>query len=520
MSRAEMKKQVLESQNPTLVPCSLIRDVLPTGDPLHIRDYQKKGIMLLAMSKGFVLGDECGLGKTLQALCALCYQWNKDPNRKAVIITTKSSVPQWVDEADFFTHGVKGFIYKGPPAKREEIREEFMEYEGPSFISMNYHLAVQDFVHLQHWEGYILVTDEAAKYANPKTQVHKVISHLRSKCSRIWALTATVIRNHLLEGYGVFSIVDPKIFGSKSQFLADHCIVKMQPIKGGRKIPLIAGHNKYHVKKFREKISPYYLGRSKHEVAKELPVLNTRIVRFDLNKEETDLYSEALSGLLEVVKEGESDYKETTALTALIYCQQIVNHPDLIGREGDSSKLEVLVDLLESDLSDDKVIVFSRFKNMIDIIMEELKRKKIKAVRVTGDENDEQRIEARNAFQKVGSETRVICITSAGLEAINLQAAKHLIAYDTPWSAGDFLQLLGRMIRIGSTHDSCFVYHLIAKDSIDQHVLNTLRRKMKLVEDTLGKRIKGDDVQDIQHTQTVKELFDEVFQDAFKRGLL
>jgi len=128
-------------------------------------------------------------------------------------------------------------------------------------------------------------------------------------------------------------------------------------------------------------------------------------------------------------------------------------------------------------------------------------------------------------FQDPNSDTRVICITTAGSEAINLQAAKALVCLDTPWSAGDFLQLVGRMIRIGSEHDKCYVIHMVARrsgskpETVDHRIMEVLGKKMHLIEAVLGKRIKGDDDQiTVPMDNDISDLFATLKNDARKDG--
>ena len=118
------------------------------------------------------------------------------------------------------------------------------------------------------------------------------------------------------------------------------------------------------------------MGRPKHEVAKELP-LTTKIIECDLNKVQKNKYKEALEGLLEVVDKetGEVTEKEVSKLTAVTICQQIVNHPALVDCDGDSNKLESLLDLLTNELEGEKVIIFSRLRQMVDIMEAEIEAK-------------------------------------------------------------------------------------------------------------------------------------------------
>lgn len=462
--------------------------------PFNLRYYQVQGVLHLIVMSRFVLGDDTGLGKTAQAITALCFLWDKDPEQKAIILTDKSAVLQWKAEFEKFTEGVTVIPYVGGPSKREEIRERYEESEGPTVLVMNYAKARIDISDIQAWGDYIVVFDECQAFKNPSSQTHQVCSYLAHRSKRAWGLTATLIQNKLMEGYGIFKVIVPGLFGSKSSFMSNYGIVERIQIGRGRKVPKIVGYTEEHIEKFKEKIDPYHYGRVKFEVAPELPTLTIKTIDVSMSSVQERKYKEALEGLLEM---GDGDVRETTKLTQIIYCQQIVNHPELIGFEGKSPKLQQLIDMVTTgEFASEKVIVSTRFRKMVDIIERELNKKGVEVARVTGDENDRQRQEHMKAFQDPNSGVDVICITDAGKQAINLQSAKAIIFYDTDFSGGVFLQKLGRMIRIGSEHDRCYAVHLVANrrrgKSIDHRTMDILAEKMELIESVLGQRIKGE----------------------------
>jgi len=326
-----------------------------------------------------------------------------------------------------------------------------------------------------------------------------------------------------MEGWGIYQVVVPDLFKmSYNAFMLYFAITRMQRIpRSNRQIPLIVGYYPEKIKEFRQIIDAFFIGRPKHMVATELPALTSQHFEVEMSPEQEAKYNEALEGLLTMGDSDQAEVKQVTKLTAIAYCQEIVNDLNLINCDGESPKLEALIELLkEGDLADEKVIVFSRFEKMISIIMNRLKAEKIKAVRVTGAEDEAQRDYAKTEFQNPDSDVRVICITTAGSEAINLQAAKALVCYDTPWSTGDFLQLLGRMIRIGSAHDRVYCIHLLAKTrrgkkTVDSRVMDVLGKKMQLVEAVLGKRVKGDgDSYVIETENEISDLFNGLLKDA------
>jgi SNF2 family DNA or RNA helicase len=492
---------------------------------LVIRYYQVQGILHLIFMKRFLLGDDTGLGKTLEAIAALCYIWAKDPSRKALVLTTKSATPQWAKEFGKFTKGVRVIVASGTKKQREAAYAAWRKSSKPTVMVAGYRAIVNDIRKLQGDEGYILITDEATAFKNPKTQVHQCVRHMSEMADRTWALTATLIKNNLMEGHGIYQVVVPGLFHTADSFMRYYCIIEMMQIGRGRKVPRIVGYYPEKVAEFRETIGPYYYGRPKHEVAAELPALTREVYEVGLSPAQESKYNEALTGLLDVgdTRAEGPEEKEVTKLTAISYCQQIVNHPDLIQCAGSSDKLDALLEILTTgDLAGEKVIIFSRFKKMVNLLMPALRKAKLNPVRVTGDESGDQRQAAQDKFQDPDSDTRVICITMAGGDAINLQAAKAIVFYDTPWSAGDYIQIIGRMIRIGSLHDNVLALHLVAKlkggkATIDQRVMDVIGNKMKLIEAVLGERLKGttkgDDAR-IEVSSEINTIFDLLREDA------
>jgi len=505
-----------------LVPpaSNILRSHLPDGNKLTLRQYQIQGILHLLAMPRFVLGDDTGLGKTLQTISALSYVWDKRPEIPAIICTTKSAVGQWESEFERFTHGVKVFKCLGTKKQRRKIYDAFFEAEGPKAIILGYRTACVDFDILQPMAGHVMIFDEATAFKNDTSQVHQVCKHLAGSAERVWSLSATIIKNRLMEAWAIYKVTVPHLFTTKTAFMRDYCITRDQPLPGGRRrIKVVVGHRKHDIQAFRELIDPYFIGRPKHEVAKELPPLTSKTIACELTKEQKVKYREALNGLLEVNDDetGETKEREVTKLTAVTVCQQIVNHPSLVNVDGESGKLDSLVDLLTNELDGEKVIVFSRFRQMVDILEETLKKAKIKTSRITGAEGGDQRLASQKAFQDEKSDVRVCLITMAAAEGVNLQLAKAVVFYDTPWSAGDYLQIIGRMIRIGSIHERVFSYHLCAPKTIDDRVMKSLKAKMNLIESVLGKRLKAEgeeeDVIEVGRSE-IADLFDGLLEDA------
>lgn len=536
--------KVRDAENLKLKPSKYLKQEMmsKTGslEPLRLRHYQIQMVLHILAMKRFIVGDGAGLGKTLETITGLCYLWEKQPDLKVVIVTDTSAMRQWGNEIDKFTNEVDWTLVEGTPKKRHGIYEHFFKKnpngDFPEVIITNYHRLKNDrLVFLQHAKGnkFALILDEITAVKSPKSQVHSAIKDISFYADRVYGLTATLIKNNLVEGFGIFGVVLPEIFPNLKAFQKQYCITRRQPIpnRKGRFVEVVVGHSKSQIKSFRDKISPYYLGRATHEVSSELPVLTTREMPVTLTRSQWIYYKEALEGLLTInAGSEEEDSIETTKLTQLIYCQEIVDSPILIGNPSKSAKEEALLDMIQGEFDGEKIIVFTRFKEMVNQLQKVLESKgwclgieqsgdkewnpisdtsKKSFVRITGDEDSKMRDAGRRAFTETPN-VNVIFLTMAGSQAINLQQAKAMIFFDLPWSAGDYIQLVGRMIRIGSPHQRVLAVHLLGEgplgeETIDHHVNATLNKKMRWIEGTLGKRL-------IQEKESNNE--DEVVMDS------
>lgn len=500
----ERFRKIRQDKEFYLAPSPLLREEIEVPgrgvQPFRIRPYQCQMIVHLVLHRRFVVGDDVGTGKTISTIGALAKLWDRDPQLKVIICTTKSTAKQWESELHRFLKEVNVFVAVGTAAKRQIQLERFVGNTRYGVLIYTYGSLAKDFTTLQDWGGYLLICDEATAFKESKTQIHQIIRHLSIRADRAWGLTATLIRNNLYEGYGVFRCIFPGLFSdSPSRFIAQYCLTQLIPIGRGRKAPRIVGYAPDQVEAFKEQIEPYYLGRSKRDVAHDLPQVIPVVIEIPLTNPEWDLYREARAGTLQVVSPQNKTDKPPTKMTILIRCQQVVNHPGLIGSEVESSKLNLLLEYLtEGDLANPQVqvIVFSRFKQLvIDHIEPALRAKHISVCRITGDDNPEERERSKVAFQT--GKAKVILITSAGGEGVNLQAASVIVFFDSPWSAGEYAQVIGRMCRIGSVHDRVVAIHLVAQppssvrssDTIDGYTMKVLQTKMDLFEKVLDRKI-------------------------------
>jgi SNF2 family DNA or RNA helicase len=531
--------------------------------PFKLRYYQCQGIYHLLAMKRLILGDGTGLGKTIQVLGALAYLWPKEVNNKVIVVTPKSALRQWGTECLKFTKGIRPIVVAGDFEARKLAYEEFLNAPvGPDaekvMLLLNYAILVRDWdagsmrpllpngkpdIKKPVVAGFlddvtskikdlVVVFDEATAFKNQNTKTWQTCRYLSDRAHRCYGLTATLLKNKLIEGFAIFKVIQPMLFSTKSSFMDDYCVVEFQPVGGGRKIPVVVGYR--NLDGFRLKIDPFFLGRAKHVVSNELPTLVTKQIICELSAAEDAKYSEALTGILQLGDGEVKDYEQSKTMTSLIYCQQIVNSlamlkftgGDEVGNEFYqdvhtvkelSSKESMLLDVLTGELDGEKTIVYTRFASLVPRLQELLKKEGIKSTAITGKVQDTAKNPARQkameAFQDLDSDTKVIIITDAGSEAINLQAASAMIFFDAPWSWGNYVQLLGRPVRIGSVHQNVVIYHLVAerpakkskdRKTIDHYVLDLLNAKKDLVDKVLGEAAVG--ALDFKKDDGVKEL--------------
>ena len=545
-------KQIRASKTCSLRTTPMLRSevVGVTGkvEPFRLRYYQVQGVLHLLMMKRMVLGDGTGLGKTVEVIAFLCYLWEKS-SAKCIVVCPKTVIRQWAAEVDRFATGIKCFLATGGPDERKMAYLEWATHEGPekAILILNYHSLMKDWNAGQiiplrpdgqpdpkqpiqpglldritkSQPNLITIFDEATAFKNTASKRWEVANFLSQRSDRVYGLTATLLKNNLIEGFAIYKVIHPGVFTTKTAFLRDYCVTEMQPVRGNRKIPIIVGYK--NLQAFRDKIDDFFLGRPKHAVSSELPKLTTKEITCEMTPAEDKMYSKALSGVLELGDGTVKEYAEHVAFVALTYCQQVADSVTLLKyTPGDSvetgffedavevdelgSKEEALLDLLteEGELEGEKVIVYTRFASLVPRLQKLLEERGIKSVAITGDivdtaKNPRRKI-AQDTFQNMESGVPVIIITDAGGEGINLQAAAAMVFFDAPWSWGNYVQLLGRPIRIGSPHPNVLAIHLVSerprekakdRETIDHHTLKLLRKKKDLIDKVLGEAAVG-----------------------------
>jgi len=423
-------------------------------------------------------------------------------------------------------------------------------------LVVNYYAVKEDYVFLIENRGprYQVCFDEAQEFKNGKTKTWFGANEISDKATYCYGMSATIIKNKLEEAYFIYRVIAPGIFPGKTAFLNEYAVRKKMSLwrKGKKRFfNKVVGYK--NLGKFKEIIDPFFLSRKTREVADELPRLISRKLILEMSEEQTQLYRKALSGELycKLIREKyfkfESYYNSATQPTekeekiyevlrtryeesltkegleknkiaALSYCQLVSNGPGWLGEEGESSKETEFKRLFDQELSDEKTIVFTRFKTGIkrlSVILDDLG---VKYTQITGDNGIQERNNSRKYFQDLEQDCKVIFITQAGSAAINLQAAGVILYYDTPWSYGDLYQSIGRAQRIGSIREHILLLHMVNQKTIDEHVLDILDGKKNLINEVIGDiaegaiKFKDDEILFKDEESTIDALYSSVFK--------
>jgi superfamily II DNA or RNA helicase len=474
-----------------------------------LRKYQRVGVSYLLVMKRFVLGHVTGSGKTVMGLNAWGIFREKRPSR-LFVITTTSAVSQWCDECHTFLPGVPCIEVPSsgdaPNRERERYYQEWIKTGLGSMLCMSWSQYQRDWEFFQEtqdlWkEGTWVILDECQRVRNPKSKLYKITQELSEIVPRIHGFTATLIKNKAHDALHILNLLNP---GTMSPIYFDRTYVikglKRVPMRtgkgGGRRfitVKTIEGYK--NLQDFAAKVSHLYLSPPESEMDLERPEVQTVSRRETMSPPHRRIYMDAERGLFLTNCENDA----TAANSALAHAQiaastpehfvdknlpfEIDTFPNVFHEKSKhleyqavqdkNSKLAMLKDLLDNELEDDPVIIYSPFATSIRYLEMAFLHRKPRII--TGSVKQKDRDQARLDFQE--GRSNLMLITDAGGEALNLQRAKHVVFYSLPWTVGQYVQVVGRARRFGSEHKYLGVWHLLMKDSVDELVESILRPK-------------------------------------------
>lgn len=457
--------------------------------PLPLLPYQRVGAGFITKIGGSgLIADEVGLGKTIQSLAVAEHLGVK----KVLIFCPAVLKYQWESEIKKFM-GKDTFVSVIDGDK--EWRKACWEFDARFYVA-NYELLLHDDIVKVIEESFtmdsMIIADEATRISNIKTKTHKALQRV-SNLSQIEykvALTGTPISNKVDEIFGIVDWIKPGMLGNFTWFTGRYCV---KDYWGS----IVESQN---IEELNRKLQGVMIRREKKEVLKELPDKIITDVPFELSKKERKLYDQIREELLFEIEQMDIDKlnNPTTiqmTLVKFLRLQQLTDSMELLGDNTDSSKLDVLRELLKENIvSDRKAIIFTKFSKMADILKRELED--YKPLMITGKVPNKDRAEIVERFNTL-QDNKILIMTNAGIYGLNIQSASVIIHFDLPWSLAQVVQREGRAHRMGQEH-KVMIYNLIARKTIDEYVLKIIRKKQGLSEELLEeKKITANDLFDI-----------------------
>jgi superfamily II DNA or RNA helicase len=451
---------------------------LPKSLQAELRPYQKDGFDFLAhlvqVRLGGILADDMGLGKTLQTLTWLA--WLKERNAKnpkpSLVICPASVLHNWRREAERFTPNMKVLVLESGAA-RHNLRKQIPQND---IIVTNYALLRRDLEELQKFSFRAVILDEAQFIKNPGAQVTQSVKQL--KCEHKMALTGTPLENRLLDLWSIVDFIQPGYLGNQEHFLETY-----EP-RGEN----AESEQRIARRRLSAKLRPLLLRRLKKHVAKDLPDRIEERRDCPLGDEQRKLYLAELrrsrDQVMKAVETQGLNKSKMHVLAALTRLRQVCCHPSLVGSNTASGKTETLFELLDPLIADgQKVLVFSQFVQMLQILEKDCAARNIPTHMLTGQTKDRQSVV--NAFQgDTGAGVFLLSLRAAGT-GLNLTNASYVVLYDPWWNPAVEAQAIDRSHRIGQTQ-TVNAYRLIAPGTVEEKIWELQQSKAQTIADVLG----------------------------------
>ncbi|WP_159447905.1 SNF2-related protein [Salegentibacter salinarum] len=468
-------KMELENYREKLANFHSIRNVkIPKNLKASLRDYQKEGLNWLNFLDEFGFGgclaDDMGLGKTIQIIAYFLVQIEKGNKNPNLVIVPTSLLHNWEIEIKKFAPKLKYKIIYG--LNRETKNIPFEKYE---VLITTYGTMMNDVKILKNISFNVIVLDESQAIKNPASKRYKAARLLKAR-QRIVA-TGTPVENNTFDLFSQLSFAMPGLFGSSKQFAADYST------------PIDKFQDESRAKELQQKVHPFILRRTKKEVATELPEKTEMIVYCEMGREQRrvyDIYKKEFQQYLNNTTDEELKASSMHILQGLTKMRQICNSPALLSDKeyygNQSAKLDELITQVLNLQSEHKVLIFSQFVGMLELIKERLDQETIKYAFLSG--KTRKRHEQVEIFQE-DEQTRVFLISlKAGGTGLNLTAAEYVFIVDPWWNPAVENQAIDRAYRIGQANKVVAV-RMITPNTIEEKIIELQDRKKKLVEELI-----------------------------------
>lgn len=486
----------------------IIRDVkniedadyeVPKNLKANLRTYQKTGYRWLRTMAdygfGGILADDMGLGKTLQMIALILAEKEKGEELKpSLVVCPTSLVLNWQTELARFAPSLKVKVIMGTVLERKEQLEEEQEYD---VMITSYELLKRDIDYYEKMTFKYCIADEAQYIKNANTLSAKALKLLTGEVN--FALTGTPIENSLAELWSIFDFIMPDYLFTYGKFRTHY------------EMPIVKNQDEIATARLKKLIAPFIMRRLKRDVLKELPDKTETVIYNTMEEEQQKLYTAHLALAKQEMEEelkargvGASHIKMLALLTRL---RQLCCHPSMYLEDytDTSGKLEQCIEIVKDSIeAGHKILLFSQFTTMLDILSNRLYREGIEHFMLTGSTKAEERMRLVGEFNT--SDIPVFLISlKAGGTGLNLTGADVVIHYDPWWNLSSQNQATDRAYRIGQKN-KVQVFQMITKNSIEEKIKELQDKKIGLTESVLQE---GESFISKMSEEEIKLLFSE-----------
>lgn len=439
-----------------------------------LRNYQYAGLNWLNFLQeygwGGILADDMGLGKTLQLITMICKMVEKK-GKKVLVIAPTTLLFNWKNELEKFAPHIDYFVHHGD---RYDSVEELSKHQ---VILTSYGLVINDLELLRQIEFDAIIADESQAIKNTQSQRYKAITKLKGKFKV--ALTGTPIENGLAELFAQMNFVNPGFFSTFKGFKDNYLL----PLKKG---------NAEILSELQRKIQPFILRRTKKEVLTELPEKTEEYLYCEMDAVQRKIYdayrNEYRDFLLKKFEEEGSESSKMYVLEGLTRLRQVCDSTQLVpNNEGKSAsaKIEILLEHITEKTGNHKVLVFSQFVKMLDIVQEKLKENNIEYTYLDGKTSLKEREARVNQFQNDDNKRVFLISLKAGGTGLNLTAADYVYILDPWWNPAVENQAIDRCYRMGQ-EKHVMAYRMVCTNTIEEKIMKLQQAKTKMAKEVIA----------------------------------
>ncbi len=470
----------------------------------NLYPYQKEGALFAVRAGRCLIGDDMGLGKTIQALATAELLHRLFDIRKVLIVTPTSLKHQWRTEIEKFT-GKSVSVVEGMNAERARL------YHAESFYKViNYEVVFRDTEIIKAWAPDLIILDEAQRIKNWNTRTAKAVKRLESTFAVV--LTGTPLENKIEELHSIMEFVDRLHLGPLYRFVHKHRIID--------NVGKVTGYQQLQT--IRESLKDVMIRRLKSEVLRQLPERTDKNFFVPLTPEQFVIHDEYREVVARLVAKWRRyrflcDADQKRLLSALTLMRMVSDNTYLVDKKTiHGPKIDELEIILRELVAEggEKVVIFSQWLKMAELVEEILKRNNIGYTHLHGGVPSKKRRDLISKFRE-DPKCGVFLSTDAGGVGLNLQSGSVVINMDIPWNPAVLEQRIGRVHRMGQKKP-VRVINFVTSGSIEERILELLKFKKSVFAGALDKN--GQDTVLVEESQlnklmkTVETMVEDITQ--------